>query len=123
MNDVLYYKYKPSRYGRTLVYRGALEGRRYDRRMAVLGQCDVYEADRSRAIEGTGNDRGTRQDAILSVPTPDHYLPLLHILGLRRGKEPISFPVQGVDGGSVSILRYKSAKPLMREERQWHRRK
>jgi 4,5-DOPA dioxygenase extradiol len=43
-------------------------------------------------------------DAMLSVPTPDHYLPLLYILGLRRNDEPISFPVQGVDGGSVSML-------------------
>ena len=44
------------------------------------------------------------RDAMLSVPTPDHYLPLLYILGLRRGAEPVSFPVQGVDGGSVSML-------------------
>lgn len=44
------------------------------------------------------------RDARLSVPTPDHYLPLLYVLGLRRKQEEISFPVQGVDGGSVSML-------------------
>jgi len=44
------------------------------------------------------------QDALLSVPTPDHYLPLLYVLGLRRGNDGISFPVNGVDGGSVSML-------------------
>jgi 4,5-DOPA dioxygenase extradiol len=44
------------------------------------------------------------RDALLSVPTPDHYLPLLYVLGLRRGQEPLGFPVQGVDGGSVSML-------------------
>jgi len=44
------------------------------------------------------------QDAMLSVPTPDHYLPLLYILGLRRRDEAVSFPVEGVDGGSVSML-------------------
>jgi len=43
-------------------------------------------------------------DAILSIPTPDHYLPLLYLLGLRKRKEQISFPVEGVDGGSVSML-------------------
>jgi len=43
-------------------------------------------------------------DAMLSVPTPDHYLPLLYLLGLREKKEQISFPVQGVDGGSISML-------------------
>jgi 4,5-DOPA dioxygenase extradiol len=43
-------------------------------------------------------------DAMLSVPTPEHYLPLLYVLGLRKKNERISFPVQGVDGGSVSML-------------------
>jgi 4,5-DOPA dioxygenase extradiol len=44
------------------------------------------------------------RDAMLCVPTPDHYLPLLYVLGLRKEDEQISFPVQGVDGGSVSML-------------------
>jgi len=44
------------------------------------------------------------RDAQLSVPTPEHYLPLLYILGLRRQGEAVSFPVQGMDGGSVSML-------------------
>jgi 4,5-DOPA dioxygenase extradiol len=44
------------------------------------------------------------RDALLSIPTPDHYLPLLYVLGARRGDEKVSFPVEGVDGGSVSML-------------------
>jgi 4,5-DOPA dioxygenase extradiol len=44
------------------------------------------------------------RDAMLSVPTPDHYLPLLYILGLRGTNDLVSFPVEGVDGGSVSML-------------------
>jgi 4,5-DOPA dioxygenase extradiol len=44
------------------------------------------------------------RDAILSAPTPEHYLPLLYVLGLRRKKEKVSFPVQGIDGGSISML-------------------
>lgn len=43
-------------------------------------------------------------DALLSVPTPEHYLPLLYVLGTRRAGEQISFPVEGVDGGSISML-------------------
>jgi 4,5-DOPA dioxygenase extradiol len=43
-------------------------------------------------------------DAMLSVPTPDHYVPLLHVISLRREGERVSFPVEGVDGGSVSML-------------------
>ena len=41
---------------------------------------------------------------MLSIPTPEHYLPLLYVLGARQQGEPISFPVEGVDGGSVSML-------------------
>ena len=44
------------------------------------------------------------RDAIMSVPTPEHYLPLLYVLGLRRKKEKVSFPVEGIDGGSISML-------------------
>ena len=44
------------------------------------------------------------RDALLSAPTPDHYLPLLYILGARRPGEPATFPVEGIDGGSVSML-------------------
>ncbi len=43
-------------------------------------------------------------DARLSAPTPDHYLPLLYVLALRRDEEPIHFPVEGFDGGSISML-------------------
>jgi len=43
-------------------------------------------------------------DALLSIPTPDHYLPLLYITALRREGEPVSFPVSGFDGGSMSML-------------------
>jgi len=43
-------------------------------------------------------------DARLSIPTPEHYLPLLYVLGARRSDDALSFPVQGVDGGSISML-------------------
>jgi 4,5-DOPA dioxygenase extradiol len=44
------------------------------------------------------------RDAMLSIPTPDHYLPLLYILALRRDNDPVTFPVEGIDGGAVSML-------------------
>lgn len=40
----------------------------------------------------------------LSIPTPDHYLPLLYVLGAMQPGDPVSFPVEGVDGGSISML-------------------
>lgn len=43
-------------------------------------------------------------DAMLSIPTPEHYLPLLYVLAVRRKGEKVSFPIEGFDGGSVSML-------------------
>jgi 4,5-DOPA dioxygenase extradiol len=43
-------------------------------------------------------------DAALSIPTPDHYFPLLYVLGAQRTGESVRFPVAGVDGGSISML-------------------
>lgn len=43
-------------------------------------------------------------DAILAAPTPDHYLPLLYIIASKRKGDKIRFPVDGFDGGSVSML-------------------
>jgi 4,5-DOPA dioxygenase extradiol len=44
------------------------------------------------------------RDAMLAAPTPDHYLPLLYVIALRRPNDEISFPVEGFDGGSISML-------------------
>jgi 4,5-DOPA dioxygenase extradiol len=44
------------------------------------------------------------RDAVLAVPTPDHYLPFLYVIGTRREGDRVSFPVEGVDGGAVSML-------------------
>ena len=47
------------------------------------------------------------KDALLSAPTPEHFLPLLYVMALRREGEQVSFPVEGFDGGSVSMLSVK----------------
>lgn len=44
------------------------------------------------------------RDALLAAPTPDHYLPLLYVLGARRNGDEVTFPVDGFDGGSISML-------------------
>ena len=44
------------------------------------------------------------KDALLSVPTPDHYLPFLYVIGTRQPGDAVTFPVEGVDGGSISML-------------------
>lgn len=42
-------------------------------------------------------------DAAQSVPTPDHYLPLVYALGAADPEEPVSFPIEGIAGGSMSM--------------------
>ena len=44
------------------------------------------------------------EDARLSVPTPEHYLPLLYIIGLQDERESIAFAVDGIQNASISML-------------------
>ncbi|MGB5331379.1 MAG: 4,5-DOPA dioxygenase extradiol [Woeseiaceae bacterium] len=43
-------------------------------------------------------------DATLSIPTPEHYLPLLYVLGSKAPGDVATFPVEGIEGGSMSML-------------------
>lgn len=44
------------------------------------------------------------EGAVLSNPTPEHYLPLLYVLGARAAGEAIAIPVDGIVMGSLSML-------------------
>ena len=44
------------------------------------------------------------QDALLSVPTPEHYLPLLYVIGTQNEDDAVTYPIEGGDGGSISML-------------------
>ncbi|NTV01330.1 MAG: 4,5-DOPA dioxygenase extradiol [Chlorobiaceae bacterium] len=71
-----------------------------------------FEAEARRImVEGNGERLvdylQMGQDARLASPTPDHFLPLLYILGLQARDEPVSFPVEGIEGGSLSMLSVK----------------
>jgi 4,5-DOPA dioxygenase extradiol len=41
--------------------------------------------------------------AALAIPTPDHYWPLLYALGLQEKNEAVSFPIEGITHGSISM--------------------
>jgi 4,5-DOPA dioxygenase extradiol len=53
------------------------------------------------------------RDALLSIPTPDHYLPLLYVIGTRQKSDLITFPVEGIDGGSISMLSVQVGRPSL----------
>jgi 4,5-DOPA dioxygenase extradiol len=41
--------------------------------------------------------------SVLSVPTPDHYLPMIYVLSLQEENEPVNFTYEGFQHGSVSM--------------------
>ena len=43
-------------------------------------------------------------DAKLSVPTVEHFLPLLYIIGASGEADSVSFPTDGIELGSISML-------------------
>ena len=47
------------------------------------------------------------RDALLSAPTPEHFLPLLYVLALQEPADTVTFPVEGFDGGSISMTTVK----------------
>ncbi len=43
-------------------------------------------------------------DATLSVPTAEHFLPLLYVLGSRADDEAVAIAVDGIERGSIGML-------------------
>ena len=69
---------------------------RFEARLRAL--VATRDVDAVAAYERLG------EEAALAAPTPEHFLPLLYVLALLEADEPVSFPVEGFDGGSVSML-------------------
>lgn len=49
------------------------------------------------------NYRRLTPDSDLAVPTPDHYLPLLYAAGAANDTDLVSFPIEGIARGSMSM--------------------
>lgn len=50
--------------------------------------------------------RNLGEDVNLAIPTPDHYLPLLYILGMQRNKEKMESFAEGIVLKSISMRSY-----------------
>jgi 4,5-DOPA dioxygenase extradiol len=46
---------------------------------------------------------GAGQAARRSVPTPDHYLPLLYPAAMASADDEVTFPYVGIDSASMSM--------------------
>src|SRR3989344_1565560 len=58
------------------------------------------------------------EDARLSVPTPDHYLPLLYVIALQGDNETLSLPIDGIEYGSIGMLTAVVGLPVKRQKAQ-----
>lgn len=68
-------------------------------------QADQWFAGRILARDHEALCRMSDFDAAtrLAVPTPDHYLPLLYVLGASDADDQIHFPVEGIDMGAIGM--------------------
>lgn len=69
---------------------------------AARFDADVKAASEQR--DGTALARFlTTDDGRMSHPSPDHYLPLLYVVGASHGDDTVTHPIHGFDLGSLSM--------------------
>ena len=81
---------------------GAAQPQPYD--WALRFEAEARERIQAGELQSLVQYERLGADAQLSIPSPDHYLPLLYTLGAQQSDDGIVFPVEGFDGGSVSML-------------------
>lgn len=57
----------------------------------------------ARDFSSLAEYRSLGDSALRAIPTPDHWLPLLYILGAVEPDDDIAFPVEGIQNGSISM--------------------
>jgi aromatic ring-opening dioxygenase catalytic subunit (LigB family) len=67
-------------------------------RVLALSEARISAANRHQPVSHQSPEPS------ISIPTPDHYLPMLYVMATRQEREAVTFPIEGVDGGSISML-------------------
>ena len=63
----------------------------------------VKERLEKRDFEPLLSDLAAAPSGLLSVPTPDHYDPLLYVLGASDARDELRFEYEGIQNGSISM--------------------
>lgn len=61
----------------------------------------IEERDIEKLVE---YDKAWPKDAAMAVPTSEHYLPLLYTMGVTDKDDELSFPIEGFQLASISML-------------------
>jgi 4,5-DOPA dioxygenase extradiol len=71
---------------------------------ALRFQHTVKQAIASRRHEGLLEGAALGADAALAIPSDDHWLPLLYVLGAQREEDQATFFTEAIELGSISML-------------------
>lgn len=70
--------------------------------------AEEFDGRAKQLIETHGHDKLIAYEKLgdaaeLSIPTPDHYWPLLYTLAQQTDNDHVSFPIEGITHGSISM--------------------
>ena len=84
---------------RRVVWDGNAPAHDWAQRFSDWTRARLLAADHAALIDYSS----AGADARLSVPTPDHYLPLLYVIAQQRAGEALTCPVEGIEMGAIDM--------------------
>jgi 4,5-DOPA dioxygenase extradiol len=97
---------------RAVRWQGPVEPYDWAVRFNAMVRDTIAAGDRSSLIDYLA----LWEDARRSAPTPDHYLPLLYVLGAAYDDEPATFFTDDIVLGSISMLGFALGRPQPGDE-------